>query len=112
MQQIELTFDPGLAVRYRDLRECFAACVYAKGLGRVAGKIDVASSNLADMLSGKRNLDTRFIERYMAEFDDATPAVFMAARWLQNHEAVKRQALAEIPELVAKLERLMKEAKA
>ena len=28
MQQLNLTFEPGLAQRHRDLRECFAACVY------------------------------------------------------------------------------------
>ncbi len=42
MGQLALSFEPGLAQRYRDIRECFAACVYQRGLGRVASAIDVA----------------------------------------------------------------------
>ena len=40
MQQLSLSLEPGLAQRYRDLRECFAACVYQRGLGRVAAACD------------------------------------------------------------------------
>ena len=46
MNQLSLTFEPGLAQRYRDMRECFAACVYQRGLGRVAGALDVIQQRL------------------------------------------------------------------
>lgn len=110
MQQLSLTLEPGLAQKYRDMRECFASCAYARGLGRVAAAIDVAPSNLSAMLSGERNLDPGLIERYMAEFNDTTPALFWAARHLQDATSRQQQALAQLPSLVDQLNRLMVEA--
>ena len=110
MHQLNLTFEPGLAQRFRDIRECFAACVYQRGLGRVASAIDVAPSNLSAMLSGERNLDPALIERYMAEFADTTPALFWAARHLQDAGTRQQQAMAQLPGLVDQLQRLMTEA--
>ena len=110
MGQLALSFEPGLAQRYRDIRECFAACVYQRGLGRVASAIDVAPSNLSTMLSGERNLDPALIERYMTEFNDTTPAMFWAARHLQDSGTLKKQAIAAIPALVEQLQRLVRDA--
>ncbi len=107
MQQLALSFEPGLANKYRDLRECFAACVYARGLGRVAAAIDAQPSNLSAMLSGERNLDTALVERYMAEFRDTTPAMYWAARHLTDASTLQQQALAQIPGLMADLQRLV-----
>lgn len=100
-----------MAQKYRDLRECFASCVYQRGLGRVASAIDVQPSNLSAALSGERNLDTKWIEDYMREFRDTTPALYMAARWLQDSTTIQQQALAAIPALVADLTRLTALAK-
>lgn len=110
MHQLALTFEPGLAQRYRDLRECFASCVYARGLGRVAAACDVQPSNLSAMLSGERNLDPAIIERYMAHFGDTTPAMYWAARWLQDARTLREQALAQLPSVIEQLNRLMAEA--
>lgn len=110
MQQLSLTLEPGLAQKYRDMRECFASCVYARGLGRVAAAIDVAPSNLSAMLSGERNLDPSLVERYMVEFSDSTPALFWAAKHLQCATTRQQQALAQLPSLVDQLNRLMLEA--
>lgn len=110
MHQLSLTFEPGLAQRYRDQRECFASCVYARGLGRVAAALDVTPSGLSQMLSGERNLDSGLIERYMAEFKDTTPALYWAARFLQDATTRQQQALAALPSLVDQLNRLMAEA--
>lgn len=111
MGQLALNFEPGLAQRYRDLRECFASCVYGRGLGRVAAALDVAPSNLSAALSGDRNLDIAWVERYMAEFGDTTPALYLAARWLQDAGTLQKQAMAAIPGLVAELSRLAELAK-
>lgn len=110
MQQLSLSLEPGLAQRYRNMRECFAACVYQRGLGRVAATIDVAPSNLSSMLSGERNLDSELIERYMTEFQDRAPAEYWAARFLQDSGLLQKQALSQIPGLVDQLHRLLAEA--
>lgn len=109
--QLNLTFEPGLAQRYRDMRECFASCVYARGLGRVAAALDVSSSGLSQMLSGERNLDSALVETYMREFQDTTPALFWAARHLQCATTLQQQAMAAIPALVSELSRLAAIAK-
>lgn len=110
MQQLSLVLEPGLAQRHRDLRECFAACVYARGLGRVASAVDVAPSHLSNMLGGERHLPTDVIERYMDKFGDTTPALYLAARYLQDASVQREQALAAIPDLVEQLQRLVKDA--
>lgn len=106
MGQMQLNFEPGMAQKYRDLRECFASCVYQRGLGRVAAELDVAPSNLSAALAGERNLDASLIEKYMQKFGDTTPALYMAARWLQDATTIQKQAMAQIPGLVAELSRL------
>lgn len=110
MSQLALNLEPGLAQRFRDQRECFASCVYARGLGRVASAVDVAPSNLSAMLSGERNLDPGIVEKYMEHFGDTTPAMFWAARWLQDADTLQKQAMAALPGLVDQLNRLMQEA--
>ena len=110
MQQLSLSFEPGLAQRYRDQRECFAACVYQRGLGRVAAAVDVAPSNLSAMLSGERNLPADLIERYMVEFDDLTPALYWAARFCQDSKTIQQQAMAQLPAVLAQLQSLMQAA--
>lgn len=110
MQQLSLSLEPGLAQRYRDMRECFAARVYFYGLGRVAAAIDVAPSNLSAMLSGERHLDSAHIERFMVEFKDRTCAEFWAAKFLQDAASLQQQALAQIPGLVDQLNKLLSEA--
>lgn len=110
MQQITFTFEVGLAQRYKDMRECFASCVYQRGLGRVAAAIDEKPSNLSQMLSGERNLDASHIERYMHEFKDTTPAQYWAARHMQDAETLQNQAKAMLPALVEQLNRIIKEA--
>lgn len=107
MQQLSLSFEPGLEQKYRDIRECFAACVYQRGLGRVAAAVDVAPSNLSAMLSGDRHLPAEIVERYMGEFKDTTPAMFLAAKWLIDASTLQQQALAQIPTLMADLQRLV-----
>lgn len=107
MQQLSLSFEPGLAQRYANLRECFAACVYQRGLGRVAAACDVAPSNLSAMLSGDRNLPTDIVERYMREFSDNTPALYLAARYCQDAQTIQQQAMAQLPGVLAQLQALM-----
>lgn len=105
--QLSLTFEPGLAQRYRDLRECFASCVYQRGLGRVASAVDQAPSHLSAMLSGDRHLPTDVVEKYMQHFGDSTPAMFIAARYLQDAKSIQQQAMSQIPAMVSQLQSLL-----
>ena len=76
----------------------------------ISAAIDEKPSNLSQMLSGERNLDSGHIERYMHEFKDTTPAQYWAARHMQDAETLQKQAKAMLPGLVEQLNRLIKEA--
>jgi hypothetical protein len=112
MQKVLISFDPDLAHRHRDLRECFATCVYSRGLCKAASALDVAPSNLSQMLSGERNLDVALIEKYMAEFKDTTPATYLAARWLQDQAELQQQAIAKLPGMLDELHKVLNLVKA
>ena len=86
--------------------------MYARGLGRVAAALDATPSGLSQMLSGERNLDSGLIEAYMREFGDATPALYWAAKFLQDATTRQQQAMQALPGLVDQLTRLMAEARA
>lgn len=100
MTQLALTLEPGLATRYRDVRECMAARVYHYGLGRVAAELDVAPSNLSAMLAGDRHLPVDLVELFMTKFKDTEPARYLAARFLGDPEMVKAFAMSQLPGLV------------
>jgi hypothetical protein len=110
MTQFALALEPGLATRYANLRECFAHCVYQRGLGRVAADLDVAPSNLSAMLSGDRALPSDLVELYIERFKDPMPARYLAARWLQDPMMLQAAAMAAIPDAVAQLANLMQAA--
>lgn len=103
---IRIDVDNTMLCRWRDLRECFAACVYSRGLSKVAAVVEVPPSNLSLMLSGERNLDPEIVEKYMVGFSDPTPAQFWAARFLQDRAAVREQAINELPNLVRRFSEL------
>jgi hypothetical protein len=107
MNQMALSLEPGIAARYRDLRECVATCIYAHGLGRVAAELDLAPSNLSAMLAGDRALPTDVVERYMECFKDLTPARYIASRFLQDPALLQASALAALPDAIAQLSNLM-----
>ena len=43
--QLSLTFEQGIGQRHMSLRDCMATGVYQRGLGRVAGQIDMAGDD-------------------------------------------------------------------
>jgi hypothetical protein len=62
------------------------------------------------MLSGERHLDSSVIESYMTEFNDCMPALFWAARWLQDSGALQQQAMAQLPTLLAHVQSVLQAA--
>ena len=91
---------------------CFGPCASQRGVGRVAAALHVSPSGPSEMLSGERNLDSGLVEGYMREFRDVTPALYWAARFLQDSHTRQQQALDALPGLVDQLNRLMAEARA
>lgn len=107
--QLTLSLEPTLDA-HRDLRECFAACVYRNGLKRVAAELDVQPSHLSEGLSGARNLDVGLIEKYVEKFRDVTPILFLCARHLRDSSDRQAAAIEQLHVLMRQLAPVMEAA--
>lgn len=109
MDQLTLNLEPGLEA-HRDLRECFAACVYRNGLKRVAAELDTQPSHLSEALSGARNLDVSLIELYVEKFKDPTPVLFMVSRHLRDPASRQAAAVEQLHSVMRQLAPLIQAA--
>lgn len=111
--QLSLDFEPGLVRKYKTLREVVQAGTYSMGLGRVAAAMDVAPTHLGTQLSGSdshRRFPLDALETYIAETGDKRPIYWLIERFLADPETARKQALAQIPDLVNALAAAMREA--
>lgn len=110
--QLVLDLDPGLVDRYPCLRECVAAGVYQRGLGRVAIDLDQAPGNLSVQLSAdsSRHFSIDELERYIEKTGDYTPIHYLAEKFLCDPEAKRDAAQAELLTELSKLQDLIKRA--
>lgn len=93
MDQLTLSFEPGLTQKYRDVLECIAAGVYKHGLQRVAGKLDEAPSNLSAQLSGNgRKFGVDELEAYLKNFDQE-PLFYLIEKYLTDHKGLTKAKL-------------------
>lgn len=103
--QLTLQLEPGLAQRYRSLKECVAVGIHARGLVLVAGKIDRSPSHLSEALSGseRRKFDVNELERYIAETGDLTPIQYLLDKFMRDPAALQLAALAKVSVLAQEL---------
>jgi DNA/RNA endonuclease YhcR with UshA esterase domain len=82
--QLTLDFTPGLLDRHMSLRDCIAAGVYQRGLGRVAIDLNQAPGNLSVQLSEDttRNFSVDSLERYIEKTGDTTPVMYLVEKFL------------------------------
>ena len=82
--QLTLDFTPGLLDRHLSLRDCVAAGVYQRGLGRVAIDLNQAPGNLSVQLSedNTRNFSIDSLERYIEKTGDTTPVMYLVEKFL------------------------------
>jgi len=82
--QLTLDFTPGLMDRHLSLRDCIAAGVYQRGLGRVAIDLNQAPGNLSVQLSEDttRNFSVDNLERYIEKTGDTTPVMYLEEKFL------------------------------
>jgi hypothetical protein len=82
--QLTLDFTPGLIDRHLSLRDCIAAGVYQRGLGRVAIDLNQAPGNLSVQLSEDttRNFSVDSLERYIEKTGDTTPVMYLVEKFL------------------------------
>lgn len=110
--QLTLDFEPGLAQRYRNLRECIATGIYQQGLSSVAIDLNESPGNLSNQLSdeSQRKFGVDDFELYLEKRGDLTPVYYLVAKFLHKHEAEQDAALAQLAPLLKQLAPLMKKA--
>jgi hypothetical protein len=114
VRQFELDFEGGLVDRYPNFLDCVRASVY--GCGRafkaVAADLDMSASALSQKLAD--NTDNHFALRRLPELleatKDVTPIFWLVEKYCDSSEEKKRRAIAQLPGLMAQIERLVKEA--
>lgn len=111
--QLTLDFTPGLTDRFTNLRECIAAGVYQRGLGRIAIDLNKAPGNLSVELSEdpSRRFSVDALETYIDKTGDTQPILYLIERFLapdakpKNHEQIKA-IQAQAGELLRQLQTL------
>lgn len=108
MQQMSLTFEPGLAQKSRSLREHLATRIYGSGRGlvAVAGTMDLSPSKLTEKLAGcdsggkPRGLTVDELEDYIERSGDVSPVHYLVDKFLRDPSAAQQEAVAKILEFI------------
>lgn len=103
--QLTLSFEPGLTDRYSNLRECVTACVYSRGLKRVAMDLDKAPGNLSRELGGDsdRHFSVEALERYIQTQGDLTPLYYLIARYMGDQAQAEAATMRRLEDLLAEV---------
>lgn len=111
MQQLTLTFEPGLSERHTSLKACMRECVYAndRPLKTIAADMDVSESDLTRKLGendkDKRNLTCDDLEAYIWTTGDHTPIYYLIEKFAVSTESKAAYAAAEfakaLPQMLA-----------
>ncbi len=109
--QLTLDFTPGLLDRHMSLRDCIAAGVYQRGLGRVAIDLNQAPGNLSVQLSedATRNFSVDNLERYIEKTGDTAPVLYLVEKFLSNQDK-DAQATRTKLDALTQIQALMKQA--
>ncbi|EIL88564.1 hypothetical protein UU9_12473 [Rhodanobacter fulvus Jip2] len=113
MQQLSLTFEPGLAQRSRCLRDHMATRIYSRGLVDVAGKLDMSPSKMTEKLAGSdsggksRGMTIDELETYIQRTGDISPVHYLADKYLRDPAVTQQEALAKLASLAEVIPGLM-----
>lgn len=113
MQQLSLTFEPGLAQRSRSLRDHMATRVYNRGLVATAGTMDLSPSKLTEKLAGAdsggkaRGMTIDELEVYLDRTKDLSPVYYLVDKYLRDPMVTQQEALAKLAALAEVVPALM-----
>lgn len=116
MQQLSLTFEPGLAQRSRSLRDHLMTRVYNRGLVDTAGVMDMAPSKLTEKLAGvdsggkPRGLTVDELEKYIQETEDLSPIHYLVDKYLRDPSVAQQEAAAKILDFMQQFPALIQAA--
>ena len=107
--QLTLDFEPGLAERHRNLRDCIGAGIYRRGLSTCAIDLNESPGNLSNQLSdeSQRKFGVDEFVLYLVKTKDYSPLFYLVEKYLSkshtsDHEAAKKLAALEQIQLLMK----------
>ena len=114
MNQLSLTFEPGLTAQYRDLEDVLIATVYGsrQGLQGVAAEADQSPSEMSRRLNRVDQLPLRVADM-IAVLDatkDPRPIYWLIERYLQDPEAQRSAATAQLAAMMPMVQTLLEQA--
>jgi hypothetical protein len=109
MTQLTLSLEPGIAARFRSLKEVVATGAYQRGVVAVAAKIDRQPSHLSEALSGsdRRKFDVDDLERYIETTGDTQPIFYLVAKFLRDPGVMQAEAVERLAEIAKQLPGLL-----
>lgn len=114
-RQYTLDFEAGLTERFKTWESVLAAAVYGsrKGLNNVAGDLDMSPSEMTRRLNpdadDARPLRTHDAVRIIRSTEDMRPVYWLIETFLRDPEAARQEAIAQLPELLARANALLKQ---
>lgn len=95
VEQLTLSFEPGLSKKHRSIRDCLSTSIYKAGLERVAAKTDYASSNLSRAISDDpgRKYDVNEMEAFFDKFGDYTAIWYLVDKYLVGNRTLSVEHL-------------------
>lgn len=116
IRQVEIDFEAGLPERFPDFMDCVRASVYGsrRQLKAVAADMDLSSSELSRRLADNPNdpiyLPTHRLPDLIRATGDVSPIYWLIETFLDQPEAKRRRAVAQLSELLPRLESLLAQA--
>lgn len=109
--QMTLDFEPGLAERHRNLRDCIGAGIYRRGLSTCAIDLNESPGNLSNQLSdeSQRKFGVDEFELYLEKTKDYTPIYYLVEKFLGKPECETRATQQKLDAL-RQIQDLMKQA--
>lgn len=110
--QLTLDFTPGLLDRHRNLLDCVGASIYKRGLSTCAIDLNESPGNLSNQLSedSPRKFCVLDLEKHLEKSGDYSPIYYLIEKFLHKPEIKASAALSELPQAIAHMQQLMKQA--
>lgn len=110
--QLTLDFEPGLAAKHRNLRDCIATSIYRRGLSNVAIDLNESPGNLGNQLSddSQRKFGVDELETYLEKSGDYSPIYYLIDKFLHDKTQKQNAAMSQLAPILQQLAPLLKQA--
>jgi len=112
IDQLTLDFEPGLAAKHRNLRDCIATSIYRRGLSNVAIDLNESPGNLGNQLSddSQRKFGVDDLETYLEKSQDYSPIYYLIDKFLHDKAQKQNAAMSQLAPILQQLAPLLKQA--